>query len=130
MANDNLSFSLLPNEYCVCRLDPGQGVPGPIAEGFYSVTVTGDEISVVCLAQAAPAGEKCESGWRILRIDGVLDFSLIGILATVSTILAAARVSLFAISTFDTDYILVKQADMVKAVDALEAEGYEIVERN
>jgi len=70
---------------------------------------------------------KCEKDWRILRVEGPLDFSLIGILSSISTTLANKGISIFAISTYDTDYILVKDKKVDMAIDALSAEKYEII---
>ena len=71
---------------------------------------------------------KCEKDWRILKIEGPLDFSLIGRLASISTVLAQKGISIFAISTYDTDYILVKNKDISSAIVALTDEGYEIID--
>ncbi|MFY9177249.1 MAG: ACT domain-containing protein [Caldicoprobacterales bacterium] len=75
-----------------------------------------------------PSHIKCEKDWRILKIEGPLDFSLIGILASISTVLAQKGISIFAISTYDTDYILVKNKDISSAIVALTDEGYEIID--
>ena len=118
-----MKIVVVPGEYSVCRLSPGAGVALP-KEGFSSVTSTADELSVVCLAKHEPVGSKIETGWSLLKIDGVLDFSLVGILSDVSGVLARAKISLFAISTFDTDYILVR--DLPGAVSALRGAGHEL----
>ncbi|MFY9425372.1 MAG: ACT domain-containing protein [Caldicoprobacterales bacterium] len=75
-----------------------------------------------------PSHIKCEKDWRILKIEGPLDFSLIGRLASISTVLAQKGISIFAISTYDTDYILVKNKDISSAIVALTDEGYEIID--
>jgi hypothetical protein len=90
------------------------------------VTRTDRELSVVCEEGAAPADTKREAGWRLLRVAGPLDFSLTGILAGIAAPLAEAGVSIFAVSTFDTDYIMVKQEDLAKALSALRAAGHAI----
>lgn len=92
------------------------------------VGVTDAEISVVCPTSCVPAQTVArEDGWRGMRIEGQLDFSLVGILARISDVLAQAGVALFAVSTYDTDYVLVKDADFATARDALAAAGYELV---
>jgi uncharacterized protein len=116
---------LLPGRYSVCRLAADAEVPAWAAGGaFSSVTRTGDELSVVCATDLAPEGTRCEGGWRIFQVAGPLDFSLTGVLAAIAAPLADAGVSIFAISTFDTDYVLVKEENLAKAVDALRAVGH------
>ncbi|MBQ3699482.1 MAG: ACT domain-containing protein [Prevotella sp.] len=89
---------------------------------------TDEELSLVCQTESTPTNvTECSSGWRMMRIEGKLDFSLIGILSHVSTVLAQSGIGLFAISTFNTDYILVKRENFPRALDALSINGYEIV---
>ena len=91
------------------------------------VGVTDAEVSVVCPTSCAPVQTVArEDGWRGMRIEGQLDFSLVGILAKISDVLAQAGVALFAVSTYDTDYVLVKEADFATARDALANAGYEL----
>ncbi len=94
--------------------------------GFVSVTRTADELSVICAESAIPQGIQGETGWRIFKIDGPLDFALTGILASVAQPLAEVGVSIFAISTYDTDYVMVKEQDLEKAVHALEGAGHQV----
>lgn len=110
----------------VCRLEPLTPVPAWAAGEFYSVTCTPDEVSIVCPESSIPPGVQCERGWRILKIDGPLDFGLVGVLAGVLVPLVRAGVSVFTLSTFETDYILVKQTAVLQAVKALEEAGYRI----
>lgn len=91
---------------------------------FASVTRTPDELSIVCDAAAVPAGVKAELGWAILKLHGPYAFELVGILASVTAPLAAAKISLFAIATFDTDWVLVKRGNLEAAVAALVAAGH------
>lgn len=91
---------------------------------FSSVTRTPSELSVVCAEGLAPAGTKCEGGWRIFQVAGPLDFALTGVLAAIAGPLADAGVSIFSISTFDTDYVMLKEENLAKAVDALRAAGH------
>lgn len=106
----------------------GAGVPtwASNARGFRSITSTGDELSIVCDSSAVPPGVLCEAGWRAFKIAGPLDFALTGILASIAGPLAEAGVSIFAISTYDTDYVLVKETNVGKAVLVLHAAGHRI----
>jgi hypothetical protein len=122
-----LTLILLEDTFAVCRLSAGASLP-PWATGaaFFSVTRTPDELSIACPQSAVPEGIRCERDWRCLRVGGVLDFSLVGIMAALTAPLAAAGVSIFALSTFDTDYLLVKQNDLSAALGALRAAGHVI----
>ncbi len=118
---------LLPGCFAICRLAADAGVPAwATGGGFSSVTRTADELSVVCAEDVVPAGAKCERGWRILQVAGPLEFSLTGVLADIAAPLADAGVSIFAISTFDTDYVLVKDENLARAVDVLRAVGHRV----
>jgi hypothetical protein len=129
MAEVMLTMKLLEEKYGVCRLDAGEAIPAWATLGtFFSVTKTEDELSVVCDEDAIPEGLVCEKDWRILKVLGPLDFSLVGILASISKTLADCGVSIFAISTYDTDYILVKEIDIDRAVESLETAKVAVVE--
>lgn len=96
---------------------------------FFFIGKTDEELSVVCLTKDVPERTVERSdGWRGFRIEGTLDFALVGILSKLSAILAQNKIGIFAVSTFNTDYILVKNEDYERAMDVLAAEGYEIVE--
>jgi uncharacterized protein len=116
-----LNLYLLPEKLGVYRLDPGAPLPGPDNGTFFSVTRTADEISVVCREDLIPADCPGEKGFRILKVKGPLDFNLTGILASLLNPLAAAGISVFAVSTYDTDYILVKDENLKPALSALGA---------
>lgn len=115
-----LTLTLLSETLAVCRLEPDDPVPswadGP---GFASVTRTDDELSVVCPERRVPDDVRAEGGWRAFRVEGPLDFSMVGILASLTGPLAAAGIPVFAVSTFDTDYLLVSSADVAGAVQVL-----------
>lgn len=121
----SLVLSVLPFSLTVCRLEVGCTIPAWAAAGpFFAITRTSDELSIVCEAGRVPQDIRQESGWRVLKVEGPLDFSLTGILARLATALAEAEISLFAISTFDTDYLLVRQERLAAAVDVLRSAGY------
>jgi len=123
-----LALDVAPEEYAIVRLPAGSPPPRiePTRPAFVSVTSTPDEVSVVCPASVAPAGERVQTGWRLLTVRGPLEFTLTGIMAALAGELAAAGVALFAMSTFDTDHILVQNTDLNRAVTALRAAGHEI----
>lgn len=126
MTHPLLRLTLLRESFAVCRLAPDAVVPAPAGSSFWSVTRTADEISVVCEERCAPPAARIEAGWVALRIDGPLDFSEIGIIAGISRILADAEISIFVISTFDTDYILVKRKRVGATIEALESAGHQV----
>jgi len=113
---------VLPGLYAVCRLPMDAGVPA----SFFSATRTNTELSVVCAENDVPAEVPCERGFRIFEVAGPLDFALTGVLAGIAAPLARVGVSIFAISTFDTDYVLVKEHDLVKAMEALRRAGHAV----
>ncbi len=116
-------MTLLPDKLGVCRLGSGIPLPGWLfdSSNFYSVTVTADETSIVCREDLIPNEYSSEKNFRALKVKGPLDFSLTGILASLLDPLAAEGIPVFAVSTYDTDYILVKEENMEKAVGALGA---------
>ncbi len=125
-----MKLLLLPDRFTICRLEPDAAVPDwadSSSVGLRSITRTADELSIVCDEKDVPEGVKCESGWRAMRVAGTLDFSLSGVLASLATPLADAGVSIFAISTFDTDYLLVRDDDVGRAAGALQAAGHEVL---
>nr|WP_077864442.1 ACT domain-containing protein [Clostridium saccharobutylicum] len=127
----DLLFSLmcLKEKYGVCRLDNAEVIPlWAQNSSFFSITKTSDELSIVCAENDIPSDIKCEKDWRILKVEGPLDFSLIGILSSISTILAQKGISIFAIPTYDTDYILVKNKDIDNTVKSLVEERYEVID--
>ncbi|AWK52844.1 MAG TPA: ACT domain-containing protein [Clostridium sp.] len=129
MSEKILTMKLLKEKYGVCRLDKTELIPEWAQNSdFFSITRTSDELSIVCSQDDIPNDINCEKDWRILKIEGPLDFSLIGILASISTILAQKGISIFAISTYDTDYILVKNNDIDNAISALIKERYDVIE--
>lgn len=115
----------------VCRLSPDQKAPSWATEAeFFSLTRTPDELSIVCPGSSVPAGTVCERGWRALGILGPLDFSLVGVLATITEPLAEADISVFIISTYDTDYVLVREDALESAISTLHRAGHEVRDTN
>lgn len=113
-----LVLSILEGSYAVCRLAPDASMPaGLLAPGieFVSITRTADELSIVCPEHMAPAGAEVNRGWRGFKVEGPLDFSLTGILHRLTEPLAAAKISVFAVATYDTDYLLVREGDFAAA---------------
>lgn len=127
MTTPGLTLDLLPDELAVCRLSVDASVPNWAWGGeLTSITSTDDELSVVCAADPVPVDIQHSAGWRALRVRGPLDFDLVGVLAGLSSTLAEAGVSIFAISTYDTDYVLVRDEEIGVAVEALENEGFQV----
>lgn len=123
-----LRLTLLPTRFAVCRLAAEAPAPVWAQRGsFWSVTRTPEELSVVCEESAAPPGARCESGWRGLAVAGPLDFELVGVIASLAGPLAARGVPIFVVSTFDTDYLLVKEARLEEAIAALESAGHAVL---
>ena len=121
----NLTLSILPDTFSICRLDPDARVPAwADARPFTSITRTADELSLVCLDKNIPTEVIANHGWRCLKVEGPLDLSLTGILASLAAPLAEARIGIFAISTFDTDYLLVKEQALTEAIAVLEEAGH------
>jgi hypothetical protein len=114
--------------FTICRLPAAAAIPdwALASDDFLSITRTGDELSLVCPARLVPATAKQESGWRMLKVAGPLDFSLTGVLLAVLEPLDRAGVSVFAVSTFDTDYVLVKADRVDEATEALRAGGHSV----
>ena len=113
----------------MARLDAGDAVPSWAARGAITcITRTPAELSIVCAAAAVPPGVRAESGWRALVLEGPIPFTQTGVLASIATPLAEAKVGLFAISTYDTDVVLVKEADLARAIHALRAAGHVVEE--
>ncbi len=123
-----LALKILPGRMAVWRLDPSARLPDWIDEaGFYSITRTDKELSIVCREKLVDPDAACESGWRCFIVQGRLDFSETGIMLSITRPLAANGVSVFAISTFDTDYFLVKENDLARAIEALTAAGHQVI---
>lgn len=124
-ASRRLELTLLPESFAISRLAAHSQVPSWAMQGpFFSVTSTGDEFSVVCELSRVPVGVHSQPGWRVLRVHGPFVLSEIGVLSALTSPLAEAKLSLFAISTFDTDYLLVASETLSVAIVALERAGH------
>jgi uncharacterized protein len=126
-----MNLEVIDGHFAVCRLDAGSEVPSWVdrSSGFTSITRTSDELSVICAYDEVPVGVPMEGPWRALRVQGPIVMTLIGVVASLAGALADAGISIFAISTFDTDYILVHEPDFDDAVGALTRAGHVVVSR-
>ena len=121
-----MKIKKLEYDFTVCKVKSVDNID--LAKPFYFVGKTDEEISLVCRTEDTPTDvTQREDGWRAFRIQGMLDFSLIGILSKILTILAENRIGVFVVSTFNTDYILVKKENFDRALAVLETEGYSIL---
>ena len=126
MEDINMELKKLPYHLTVCKVADTKDID--LAAEFYFIGKTDEELSLVCRTEDTPLSTMDrEDGWRGIRIQGVLDFSLVGILSKLSGILAEYQIGIFAVSTFNTDYILVKAEDFERAIRVLATAGFAIV---
>jgi hypothetical protein len=124
-ALEGVKLKLRNGDYAIHRFEASGKIPGEVFRcDFFHVTQTDEAISIVCPSFLALNSQRCNKGWTCIEVLGPLDFSLTGILAKLSGVLAEAKISIFAISTYDTDFILVKAEKIDPAVAALKAAGY------
>lgn len=122
-----LTLSLLKGTFTIHQLAPETEIPAlMLNSSFFAITRTSDELSLVLPDSVEVESDKSDAGWVCFKVEGPLDFGLVGILAGIASVLAEARVSIFAVSTFDTDYIMVKREQAQAAKDALESAGYQV----
>ena len=127
MSWDSLTLVFLPDRYAVCRLGGDDPVPDwAYSRGFVSITRTQEELSIVCLQDSVPPDVTCQRDWRCLKVDGPLDFEQTGVLASLAGPLADAGVPVFAVSTYDTDYLLVLEPHATHAAEVLTESGHRI----
>ncbi|WP_104989668.1 ACT domain-containing protein [Deinococcus sp. NW-56] len=130
-ARPHLTLSVLggsaPTEFAVAQLPPEAPLP-PLGGGFFSLTRTAEELSLVCEMAHLPPGVRHQAGWAALKLHGPFDFGLTGILAAVLEPLRGAGVGIFALSTFDTDYVLVPAARLPDALAALRGAGHTVAD--
>ena len=122
----NFAIALLPETFAICRLTSGAAIPDWVQGEFISITRTQEELSIVCRQENVPDGVRAELDWRCLRIVGQLDFSLVGVIAQITGLLAKADISVFVMSTYDTDYFLVRQFDVDQTVESLKQAGHSV----
>lgn len=122
-----LNLSILPETFAVCRLAPTTVVPPWATQGtFWAITQTDEELSIVCPQAHVPADVQHQPDWACLKVAGPLDFALTGILAGLAAPLADAHISIFALSTYDTDYLLIPATNLAQATAVLQQNGHHI----
>ncbi len=123
----HLELTLLSERFAISRLDAGSPIPPWATQGpFFSVTRTGDELSIITELSRVPVGVQSQPGWRILKVHGPFVLTEVGVLVALATPLAEAKISLFVVSTFDTDYLLIASETLPAAIAALERAGHTI----
>jgi hypothetical protein len=121
MQKHKLTLQISETRMAICRLPPEATLPGWIEEnGFVSLTRTPDELSIVCIEEWVPSDVEAEHNWRMLKVKGPLDFSLTGILASLISPLSDAGIAIFALSTYDTDYLFLKEENLNRAISILD----------
>jgi hypothetical protein len=127
-SNHQLPLDVLPDTLAVCRLPPDAALPAwaSVPVPFLTISRTSEELSITTLQSAVPPTVRCARDYRALRVRGTLPPDLIGILVSIAEPLARAGLSIFAISTYDTDYVLVKAGDLPAAVEALRKAGHKV----
>ena len=119
-------FTQLRDTFAIARLSPGEQTPKWTSGEFVSITRTADELSIVCREDALPAGTHADRGWQCLKLEGPISLNTTGVAAEFASILARTGISIFIVSTFDTDYVLVKGDSLDRATDALQAAGHSV----
>ncbi|MFP4661580.1 MAG: ACT domain-containing protein [Halanaerobiales bacterium] len=121
MAGTDITLKVLDERFAICKVDNKYPIPMWVLESrdFYSITRTHDEMSIVSMEDSVPDDVEKESGWKAFKIEGELDFSLVGVISSITGYLAEKEISVFVMSTYNTDYILVKEEDFEKAVEVL-----------
>ena len=123
-----LKLELLDGTFAIHRFSPSARIPDEVfGEAFFNIVKTKEELSIVCCNSLTLNSERCNQGWSCIKVSGPLDLNTTGILAKLSKVLAEAQISIFAISTFDTDYILVKAEKTNEAVAALNSADFRFI---
>jgi uncharacterized protein len=124
-ATRRFELTLFPEHFAISRLAADAAIPDWATQGpFFSVSRTGDELSIVCELSRVPVGVQSQPGWRVFKVHGPFVLSEIGVLSALAAPLAEAKISLFAVSTFDTDYLLVASETLSAAISVLELAGH------
>lgn len=126
MSANGRSLRVLPFSLAIAKLDAATPWPDWLADGLWSVTRTPDELSIVCEEGTLPSQVHADRGWCALAVEGPIELTAVGVLASLAVPLRDANVSIFAVSTFDTDYVLVRLADLEGAIGALEDAGWAV----
>ncbi|MGB9698813.1 MAG: ACT domain-containing protein [Thermodesulfobacteriota bacterium] len=122
-----MKIMVMPEVFAICRLNQEQPIPEwALNNPFSSITKTSDELSIICLQNSVPEGVAKNGNWRCLKIEGPLDFSAVGILNSITQPLAKNGISILAVSTYETDYFLVREEQLAKALKILSKEGHKI----
>ncbi|MGB6668679.1 MAG: ACT domain-containing protein [Candidatus Acidiferrum sp.] len=121
----HFQLSLLPERFTIVGLSPRAELPAWATEGsFFSITRTSDELSIIVEDSCVPAGVQSQGGWRVIKVHGPFVLSEVGVLAALAGPLAASKISLLVVTTFDTDYLLVASENLAAAVSTLERAGH------
>ena len=124
-----LRLVVLPERLAVCRLDAKDPIPEwAVGESFLSISRTREELCIICEDGFVPAGTHASRGWRGFKIEGPLDLDLVGILVSVAVPLAQSNIGILPIATYETDYVLVRDRQLVDAIKALRFAGFDVVE--
>ena len=127
MTSKALNISVLPGNFAVCRLGPNDPAPEFSGSELFSLVCrTSDELSIICEEHLTPTDSVVVKGWACLKVEGPFDFSEIGVIASISKLLAEAEISLLSLSTFETDYVMIKWNQVEQAVEALRAGGHNV----
>jgi hypothetical protein len=127
MTKKHFKMTLLASRMAICRLEPDGDLPAWATCGPFCAAIrTDEELSIVCKEEAVPGVVLCNRGWRCLKIEGPLDLAETGVLDALTHPLAEAKITVFALATFNTDYLLVKEKDLDRAIRVLSQEGHEI----
>lgn len=123
-----LKLKLLDENFSIHRFNESKKVPSEVfRSNFFNISKTDEELSIVCPSSLELDSEHCNNDWKCIKVIGPLDFNLTGVLAKLSRVLAEAQISIFALSTYDTDYILVQSVKATETTAALEAAGYKFI---
>jgi hypothetical protein len=127
--NPSLTLKILPESFAVCRLEADAEIPQQVlSEPFFAVVHTDEELSIVLPERNVNPAWQVECGWRALKVLGPLDFGMIGVLSSIAAPLARAEISIFVISTYDTDYLMVKKPLLDRAAQVLREQGFILVQ--
>lgn len=128
-STNNLPLQVLPERFAVCRIAADSEIPEWARPGdLLAILRTPEELSIVCAERFVPPEIKSERGWRAIRVQGPLDFSMVGVLVSIAEPLSRINVSIFVLSSYDTDYILVKENQLENSVQALEQSGFLVID--